>query len=151
MAVYFKILSVALLALLAATTTWRIQDWRYGKQISDIRAQEAQTYAAKLAEERATEQERYETAMEALNAARRRENQNRAAAAAARAESDRLRDDLAAATAQLPGLAGDALRDRAATLGELLGLCAAEYQGMAGKAQRHADDVRTLTEAWPKR
>lgn len=37
-----------------------------------------------------------------------------------------------------------------ATLADLLGASASAYTDLAAKADRHASDVRTLSEAWPR-
>lgn len=86
----------------------------------------------------------------AQNEARKRETDLRAAADDARSESDGLRDDLARLRDELAEAAGNATAERAAALGVVLHKCAAEYQGLAQRCDRHVNDLRTLMEAWPR-
>jgi uncharacterized protein YfiM (DUF2279 family) len=44
----------------------------------------------------------------------------------------------------------DACAIAARTSGELLAICADRYTELAGKAEGHVSDIRTLMEAWPK-
>ena len=44
-----------------------------------------------------------------------------------------------------------AVAEYASTAGELLAQCGAEITELAAKADGHANDVRTLIEAWPSR
>ena len=82
----------------------------------------------------------------------------------AQSREARLKRDVANAQSAVVGLRNDlsALRSRLATsteasclatadsLGILLGQCAEDYRAMAEVADRHAADVQTLTESWPK-
>ena len=73
----------------------------------------------------------------------------RAQAHAARAELDRLRDDLAApfGLSNLAGPAGGLKPDPARVL---LGDCALAYLDLAEQADGHAADVRLLLDGWPR-
>ena len=88
--------------------------------------------------------------LKAQNDAKIREAGLRSAADAAAAESGGLRDDLAAMRGKYDQLSRDALIERDLAVGAVLTECTARYQGMASKAERHASDVRTLVDAWPK-
>ena len=61
-----------------------------------------------------------------------------------------LRNELGSLQARLATSSCDACTATAATLGVLLAQCAEDYRAMAEVADRHASDVQTLTEAWPK-
>lgn len=61
----------------------------------------------------------------------------------------RLLNDITDFRHRLPGLAGPACIAAADTAAELFGECADEYRALAGKADRHAIDADTLTDAWP--
>lgn len=87
---------------------------------------------------------------EAQNEAKKREALLRAAADAVRGESDGLRHDIDALRGQLANATRDAAVERAAAVAELFGQCARRYSDVAEKAQRHADDVKMLIEAWPR-
>lgn len=71
-------------------------------------------------------------------------------AAAAGLAVEQLRHELAPFRDRLPGDPASPGDQRAATLAELFGDCAERYRGLAEKAIRHASDVRTLSEGWPK-
>lgn len=87
---------------------------------------------------------------EAQNAARKREQDNRAAADSARAESDSLRNDIDALRAQLADVSAEAAAQRAIAIGAVFGKCTARYTELAARCDRHVNDIRTLTEGWPK-
>jgi hypothetical protein len=70
--------------------------------------------------------------------------------AAARSATNRLRNDASALRARLADASRNAAIDAAAAAGELLAACAEEYRDVAGKAERHANDVRTQMNACPK-
>jgi len=144
-------MKVALLvAVIAAGASWKVQDWRYGNEISQIRQSAAEAQTKAVDDARATETARYEAVQASEREARERENAQRIAANRARAESDSLRDDIAALEAAMPERTEAAVREYAVTAGRLLNDCTKEYQSMAETAQRHASDVQTLIEAWPQ-
>lgn len=86
---------------------------------------------------------------EAVKKANIRADANKKAAAAAGSERDRLRDELDAASRDLPGLPHQACLARADALSAVLAECARAFTGMAGKAEGHANDAMTFDEAWP--
>ena len=88
--------------------------------------------------------------LKAQNEAKIREAGLQLAAAAATTESDGLRDDLAGVRDQLSQLSRDAVVERAAAVGDILAQCSARYTKLAATADRHASDVRTLIDAWPR-
>lgn len=134
---------------MAATAAWHVQAWRYGAQIADTHRAHAQA-AALASEETARNFRAITTKYEgALNAATKRETKLRADAAAALRTIDGLRGTLHEFRASLPNASTAALIARADTAAELLGACADEYRSVAESADRHADDARTLVEAWP--
>lgn len=132
-------------AALAFGSAWQIQSWRADAKEKD------------RAEQRITDQQATFKAFErdqnkvitAQSDAMRRVVVLRRDASAARTELDGLRsansDALrAAATGR------DACLERAATYGQLLSASAAAYQELAGKADGHVSDVKTLVQAWPQ-
>jgi len=108
-------------------------------EISDANAKAA-TQAATLSQ----------AVVKAQNEAKNREAILRSAAAAAATESDGLRDDLSAARQHIDQLSRDAIVERSDAVSAVLADCSRRYQGMAEKAERHASDVKTLIDAWPK-
>lgn len=125
---------------------WKVQAWRWGAADAERLALEA-----KGAEQaRAAERRQHVDVLEAVNASKRREQTARAAADDARSELDGLRGDLASAQQHLPGTTPAACVERVATLSSVFEQCAAALEGLAGKAQRHADDAVTRGDAWPR-
>lgn len=66
-----------------------------------------------------------------------------------RAELDGLRQSTEAAMRSASANL-DACTVAAATAHQLLNQCGGEYQALAERADRHASDIETLTEAWPR-
>ena len=147
----------ALVATLAATSC-KLK-WENGELSIEI--EKGKTYVAQLeasiskanavASENAAENERRVRSAEA--SARKRADVLSADAAAARSELDRLRDALSSYTARgltakaeslAPGL------DTTDPIPDLFLQCTARYVDLAGKADGHVNDVKTLIEAWPK-
>lgn len=91
-----------------------------------------------------------QTVIKASNDSRIRETKARSDAAGAMSERARLRDEINAIRANMPGLSADACRERASAVSELFDQCVGAYQSLAGKADRHASDTLTLEQAWPK-
>ena len=87
---------------------------------------------------------------EAQNDARKREITLRADADGARGELDGLRIEIDAARDQLATASRDAAAQRAVAVGAVLQDCSRRYSGLAEKADRHVNDIRTLTDSWPK-
>ena len=136
-------------AALAATAAWQVQGWRLGGQITTLQASHASERArasqAAWAAERATAI-RYQGA---LNVARTREAALQRDAARARALSDGLREQAAEAARRLAAAPPAAVLEYATAVNQLFADCSRSYQELAGKADGHAADVRTLSEAWP--
>ena len=134
---------------LAFGAGWQTQEWRYGKQIADMQASHAQASAdaAQKAMDQNIKMQRAKD--EAIKAAQDRAKREATNAAAARSERDGLRAQLEAATVQLSSASCPSIRQYATTLTGLFDQCAGAYQDMAGQAQGHAADARTLSEAWP--
>jgi hypothetical protein len=102
------------------------------------------------ASHRADERRQSEQTIGALNAAQKRVQAARQAAAAANDAAGRLRDDIADIQRRLPSASLDACRQHAAALGTVLNACRTEYEAMGRDAQGHADDSRTMMDAWPR-
>ena len=139
----------AIAALTAAGAVWIFQDARWAADVADIRLNRANEQSAAVGKARAEERAINKTYQEALNAARTRETSLRRDIDAARAESDSLREQLSYAARRIADAPPAAVAEYATTVSELLADCSRSYQELAGKADGHAADVRTLTEAWP--
>lgn len=136
-------------ALIAGVSGWVANGWRLNAQIDRMVAEhEAASAAAnKAALERyaALEQQK----QEALNEANRIAQRNAAAAASARADADRLRNQIASAD-RVSTATVASLRNYTITLQTVFGECVAEVERLAATADGHALDSRTLNGAWPR-
>lgn len=143
---------IALLAgaAIAFSAGWLVNGWRKDATLAEWQRTQAEAELASTLAAGVKEAEWIKNLEDARNEATQRETRLRVAAAGARDVSDGLRADLAELRRQLPDLAAETVRQRADTLAELFDQCQADYRGMAEKADRHASDVQTLTDAWPK-
>jgi len=149
------ILGLKTLAVLAAigALLWGIhtldqsrQQIGYDRRVAEDNAALIKAKEEALATERALNQ-KLEVAR---NEATKREQTITRNAAAAGLAVEQLRHELDADRDRLSGDPASPGNQRAATLAELFGDCAERYTGVAEKAVRHASDVRTLSEGWPK-
>jgi hypothetical protein len=140
-------------ALLGAAGAWWVQGLKLDKLAAEHAAYVAQTEAnANLAEaKRVTMETKWKEAVEnAKREADERARKSRAELAAANAAAERLRGDVSALRTRLADASAAACLVAAATLGELFTECGEAYRDVAGAAQGHANDVRTLTCGWPR-
>lgn len=124
---------------------WTIQDWRFG-------AKEKALVEQKLAEVRLAaeaDKKRLESALRAQAKAVERERKQRAAAAALRGSVVSLSTHTAA-TVRDASASQAACLERVDTLGKLFDASAEAYSDMAGAADRHVSDIKTLIDAYPK-
>lgn len=145
----------AAVALAAGLAFTHFTAYRSGKAV--VRAEwtaeklkQTEQLAAFNAESRRIEQRRQSFVTEALNAAKKREITAALDADRLRVERWGLRDDLAAARAQLSGASIGSLRQRVAALDSVFEQCTVEVEGLAGDAQGLASDLRLMLDAWPK-
>lgn len=136
-------------AAAAAIAAWAYQANHYDAEILRIRAEHHDAVKASLTKARATEQAIARKYQGAINDAKNRETALRRAADSARAESDSLREQSAAAARRIATASAPAVAEYATSAAELLGTCSRSYQDMASKADGHAADVRLMQSAWP--
>ena len=144
------IAAAAIAGVLAFGAGWQVQAWRYGEQITDMKAQQAQQLA-NARQQALDDFTRMQGAKDAaIEAAEKRAQTNAARAAAARADAGRMRAQLAGVPARIATATDAAVREYAAAASSVLGECIGEYQALAGQADQHANDARLMREAWPK-
>lgn len=148
--IWTHVAAAILAAVVAFAGGWKVQGWRLGEQIAQIKAAQLEAVNTATREARAQESKRFQGVQDAQAAAQTRAVAARRDADAARTELDRLRNSVAAARGGVPGESAAACAQRADAAGDVLGQCAAAYSEMAAIADRHASDARTLIEAWPK-
>jgi hypothetical protein len=118
----------------------------YDRAMSDI----AKVAEKAAIEARETEQANAKRQKEAQDAQTKRNQTLQTVLADVRRERDSLRDDLDTLGRALSQDSGAACTQYATTLGGLLNQCAADLEGLAGKAQGHVNDIKLMVESWPK-
>lgn len=143
-------LSIAAAMLAAAFASgFVVQGWRKDAQIAEIEAANSAAVAAATAQAMEQTNQMQRKKDDALRLANKRAQENAAAAAAARSERDGLRNQINTATSALPTATCSSARNYAATAAAVFEQCAAALEELATKADGHATDSRTLTNAWP--
>jgi hypothetical protein len=142
-----KTLLGAGLALGIAAGGWLAYDHVYtrGDHAGYTRAQ-GEAAAATLKLERTWQKEKDDAVAEA----EKRATASAASAATARALTERMLGVISDANRRIATAPQEAVRQYAATVNEVFGQCVQEYRGLAAKADGHADDIKTLMDAWPK-
>jgi hypothetical protein len=142
-----------LCALLGALAAWHVQGLRidrieaeHAAYVAQVEANAAETELAKLAKETYWKEEVANAELEANKRIAKTEAELRTATAAA----GKLRNTVSALQSHLASASRAAVLESAAACGELLAACVERYRDVAAAAERHAGDVRTLSEAWPK-
>lgn len=136
-------------AVVAAAAAWAFQDARYTAELAEQALTHKTAELDAVSRVRSDERAITKTYQEALNEARTREISVRRDRDAARSESDGLREQSAEAARQLAAAPPAAVLEYATTVNQLFADCSRSYQELAGKADGHSLDVRTLSEAWP--
>ena len=145
-----RLIATGVALVLAFGAGWAAQGWRMGTEYAALEALHV-TRLAQAQENALTEYARLEKVKDdAVRQAEIEAEKNAAAAAAAARAADRLRGDLADMRSRIAAAPRPAVDQYAATAGELLGACAAEYQWMAEQADQHLVNERLLIGAWPR-
>lgn len=130
---------------------WATNGWRLGAEIAQIKQEQSEAVTKGVQKALADTVSYQRKKDDALKKAESRAAANAAAAAAARTESDGLRDQLVASSANIPRATHDSLQSYASTITTVFSQCVERYQWVAAKADQHASDVQTLTDSWPKK
>ena len=144
-----QLIVAGIIAVASATTgfgvAWKIQ--------SGLRAERELEYAEQQLENQrlvaATRTRQDQALIAAQNAAQVHAAGLRMAADAARSATSGLRDAIST-TVRDADTSVAACTQRAVALGELLSAATESHRELAEKADRHASDVHTLTQAWPQ-
>ena len=140
----------AVSAGVAGIAGWTANGWRLNAKIDNLVASHSIALAKSSQDALAKYQAMERTKQNAIDQANKTAQANAAAAASARLERDRLREQIAAASASLPTATVASTRLYAATLSTVLGECTERLEAVAKDADGHALDSRTLRDAWPK-
>lgn len=147
-------------ATAAALAMWSFQGNRYEVQVAKLKLNhaaeieqltdkhEAQTRAAAELAKKSYEAvtNKYQGA---LNESKVRESALLRDLDVAHSESYGLRNQLSEAARRIATAPTNSVAEYATTTGELLAECSRSYQELAGKADGHASDVKTLIGTWP--
>lgn len=130
---------------------WASNGWKLEAEIARMQAQGAVDLANSLKDALDQTVRFQRTKDEAIKKAESRAAANAASAATARTESERLRDMLAANSGAIPRATHASLQSYATTLSDVYGECVSKYQSLGAEADKYTSDLRTLTDAWPKK
>ena len=136
-------------ACVAALAAWFFQDNRYAAELAELRLEHADAVTKATSTLRAEQQAIATKYQGAINAATERETISRRHLDAAARESAGLREQLSGAARRIAAAPPAAVAEYATTVSGLFADCSRDYQELAGTATGHANDVRTLSEAWP--
>lgn len=142
---YTYVATALIAALVAGAGAWQTQNWRYAAKEKE--RVDAQAETDRLAYKSRLQQQ--DRVIVAQNQAAARAVAAKAADLAAGAAIDRLRDE-SAKSLDAARVSHEACIANATTLRTVFDACTAEYREMGAAAQGHADDVKTLSAAWPR-
>ena len=141
---YAYVITALIAALTAAAGTWQVQNWRYAAKETERVTAQAETDRLN-ARSFARQQDRVITVQ---NEAAVRARDSRAADRRAGDALDGLRVESDNALRKARE-SHEACIANATALRAVSDSCAAEYREMGRTAQGHADDAKTLSDAWP--
>lgn len=142
---YTYVAAILVAAACAATSAWQVQNWRFAAKEKE--RVEAQAETDRLAYRSRLQQQ--DRVIVAQNQAAARAVAARAADRAAGDAIDRLRDE-SAKSLDAARVSHEACIANATTLRTVFSACTAEYREVGAAAQGHADDVKTLSDGWPR-
>ena len=140
---------LAVLLTMAFAAGWWVNAQRAEASISLLKKEHAEQKMRAGASALASYSRMEKTKDDAIKSAQARAERLQADAGAAAAAADGLRKQLAGVPARIATASRAAVDEYAATAGELLNSCTAEYRAVAAAADGHANDARLMLEAWP--
>ena len=143
-------IALGLLLVLTFTAGWFVNGWRADAAMSLLKKEHSEQVARNSAASLLTYTRMEKTKDEAIKSAQARAVTLQADAGRATAAVDGLRKQLATAGVRISTASRAAVDEYAATAGELLNSCTAEYRAVAAAADGHAADARLMLEAWPR-
>lgn len=150
---YKLLIEIAVIGALALGAVWGVHEFlEHERDIgrAEVQALWDKQVAADKEAARIKTAELAAQAEEAKKNGANREQTIRTLAGASSAANLGLRDVLASTTASVPNATIETLGKSVTTLSSILADCSGRYQDVAEKADRHANDAKTLDEAWPK-
>lgn len=144
-----QVLIATAIAGVAAAGAWTYQGNRYERLLAEQRTEYATAQVRALEIAHADTIRLRDQAQAAAAAAATRIQRLSADRDRLRAAADGLRNDRATAALRLPGATCQAARDYATAANNVFGECAIAIERLAGQADGHASDARTLSDSWP--
>lgn len=145
-----KALVLAVLLTMAFAAGWWVNAQRAEASISLLKKEHAEQTMRAGAHALESYSRMEKTKDDAIKSSQARAEHLQADAGRSAAAADGLRKQLAGVPDRIAAASRAAVDEYAATAGELLSACTAEYQWMATQADGHANDARMIQEAWPK-
>ena len=142
-------LAVGLLLVLAFAAGWLVNGWRADAAMSLLKQEHSEQVTRNSAASLLTYSRMEKIKDEAIKSAQVRAVTLQADAGRATAAADGLRKQLATANMRITTASRATVDEYAATAGELLNSCTAEYRAVAAAADEHANAQRLMLEAWP--
>lgn len=142
---YTYVATALIAAFIAGTGAWQTQNWRYAAKEQE--RVDAQAETDRLAYKSRLQQQ--DRVIVAQNQAAARAVAARAADRAAGDAIDRLRNE-SAKSLDAARVSHEACVANATALRSVFDACTTEYREVGAAAQGHADDVKTLSDAWPR-
>ena len=142
-------IAFGLLLVLAFAAGWLVNGWRADAAMSLLKQEHSEQVTRNSAASLLTYSRMEKIKDEAIKSAQVRAVTLQADAGRATAAADGLRKQLATANVRIATASRAAVDEYAATAGELLNSCTAEYRAVAAAADGHANDARLISEAWP--
>ena len=143
-------IAFGLLLVLAFAAGWLVNGWRADAAMSLLKKEQSEQVARNSAASLLTYSRMEKTKDEAIQQAQTRADALKADAGRATAAADGLRKQLSTANLRITTASRATVDEYAATAGELLNSCTAEYRAVAAAADEHANAQRLMLEAWPK-
>lgn len=149
---YKLLIEIILIGGFALGAVWSIHEFLDAQQQKGY-DKAVQEYNQKLAEDKAAAKVLEDELRAQVNKAEAKGNEReqtiRIVANSGAAASAGLRDTLATIRNGVPGASTEALGNSVTALTTVLGDCQTRYRELAEKADRHASDSQTLSDAWP--
>ena len=148
--IWTHVAAAILAALIAFAGGWKVQGWRLGEQINQIKAAQLEAVSTAVREARAQESARFKGVQDAQAAAQTRAQVARRDADRARSELDRLRNDIRSASGGVPGESPGACAEPSSQRDNVLLECLSSYEALGRDAGLWKNDALMLRDAWPK-
>ena len=148
----YQIVTAAILGLaLGFGGGWTTNGWRLSATISKIEKNQSDAVTAGVTQALNETLAYQRKKDEALKIAERRAVSNANDAAVAGPEFGKVGTQLATNASSIDRATHDSLKSYATSISDVFDKCVNRYQAVADQATKHASDVDTLVDSWPKK